>query len=135
MFHNKMELVLEPDIYTPSIDENGNYIDKVPSFSNVTNGIMCPCGSRKGKKYTTHSMFSAHVKTKCHQQWIAELNANRTNYYVENETLKTTIQNQRLIIAKLERDLQNKSMTIDYLTSQILLNKNPKLANEMLKFD
>ena len=28
-----MELVVEPDVYSPSIDENGNYIDKIPSFS------------------------------------------------------------------------------------------------------
>jgi hypothetical protein len=130
-----MELVTESDIYTPSIDEFGNYVDKIPSFVNIKNGIHCPCGSRKGKKYITHSMFSSHLKTKCHQKWIADLNANRTNYYVENESLKTTIQNQRLIIAKMEREIQNKSMTIDYLTSQILLNKNTKLANEMLKFD
>ena len=24
-----MELVIEPDIYTPNIDEHGNYVDKI----------------------------------------------------------------------------------------------------------
>ena len=29
----KMQLVTEPDIYSPSLDELGNYIDKIPSFN------------------------------------------------------------------------------------------------------
>ena len=28
-----MELVIEPDVYSPSIGENGNYVDKIPSFN------------------------------------------------------------------------------------------------------
>ena len=27
-----MELVMEPDLYSPSIDDTGNYVDKIPSF-------------------------------------------------------------------------------------------------------
>ena len=116
------DLVLEPDIYCPSVDDSGNYIDRIPSFHIMKKGVLCPCGSRKDKVYETHTVFSAHIKTKIHQKWLESLNLNKANYYVENENLKNTIYNQRLIIAKLERDLNNRVMTIDYLTQQ--LNKN-----------
>jgi len=130
-----MELVVESDIYVPSIDETGNYVDKVPSFAIAKHGIRCPCGSRKDKVYKNANMFSAHVKTKCHQTWLLNVNTNRANYYLENESLKTTVQNQRIIIAKMEKDLQNKSMTIDYLTGQITQQNKPNVVSDLLNFD
>ena len=46
VYNNKaIELVIEPDIYTPNIDENGNYEDNVLLMSK-TEGIHFPC-SRK----------------------------------------------------------------------------------------
>ena len=30
-----MELVTEPDIYSPSIYELGNYVDKIPAFNTI----------------------------------------------------------------------------------------------------
>ena len=30
--HN-MELVTEPDVYSPSINDMGNYVDKIPAFT------------------------------------------------------------------------------------------------------
>ena len=132
-----MQLVTEPDIYSPSLDELGNYIDKIPSFSLIKYGFRCPCGSRKDKIYQTQSIFSSHVKTKTHQQWLATLNLNKSNYFVENEKLKNTIQNQKLIIAKLERELNNKIMTIDYLTQQLgnMNINNSEVVNNLLDFD
>ena len=127
-----MELVTEPDLYMPSIDNIGNYIDKIPSFNNLKHGIRCPCGSRKDKTYDTHGVFSAHIKTKAHQKWLSNLNLNKANYYIENENLKTTLHNQRLIIAKLEKEVQNKLMTIDYLTKQLVNNNNPI---DLMNFD
>ena len=114
-----MELVVEPDIYSPSINDNGLYVDKVPPFNYIKKGLACPCGSRKDKIYETHSVFVSHTKTKIHQQWLEGLNLNRANFYVELEKSKDVISNQRLIIAKLEKDIHNKIMTIDYLTQQI----------------
>jgi hypothetical protein len=116
-----MELSLTSDVYSPNIDETGNYIDKIPSFNNHKPGISCPCGSRKDKVYANASMFSAHIKTKSHQTWIASLNANKTNHLTENASMKELIHNQRMIIAKLEKDIQVKIMTIDCLTQ--LLSK------------
>lgn len=66
---------------------------------------------------------------------------NKANYYVENESLKNTIYNQRLIIAKLKEDLNNRIMTIDYLTQQLNKNTNTNNTNNtnntinLLEFD
>jgi inner membrane protein involved in colicin E2 resistance len=133
-----MELVTEPDIYSPSIDDMGNYVDKIPSFTIIKKGIQCPCASRKEKIYDKHNVFSQHIKTKHHKKWLQELNTNRANHYIENETLKTTLQNQRLIIANLEKEIQKKTMTIDYLTQQLIQqqqNKNTKQVANLLDFD
>lgn len=130
-----MELATEPDLYAPSLDTLGNFIDKIPSFNNIKYGLLCPCGSRKDKTYDTYSTFSAHTKTKTHQKWLMDLNLNKTNHYTENITLKTTIRNQRLIIAKLEKDVQNKIMTIDYLTQQLVIHANSKSVNDLLGLD
>jgi hypothetical protein len=129
-----MELVTEADLYTPSIDNFGNYIDKTPSFNNLKCGLRCPCGSRKDKTYDTSSAFSTHTKSKTHQKWLDNLNLNKTNYYVENEKLKHTLQDQRMIIAKMDIELQNKNLTIDYLTQQLLGNTG-KTVDNLLNFD
>jgi hypothetical protein len=129
-----MELVLESDIYAPSMDEVGNYVDKIPSFHIIKKGLLCPCGSRKDKLYDTNSTFAAHIKTKTHQKWITCLNLNKINYYMENEKLVDTVQNQRLIIAKLEKDVGNKIMTIDYLTQQLNKNKTCVTVTDLIDF-
>lgn len=129
-----MELVTEPEMYTPSIDSVGNYIDQIPNIKYGI-GIRCSCGSRRDKIYDTYSIFSTHTKTKTHQKWLCNLNLNKANYYVENENLKTTIQNQRMIIAKMDKDLQNKSMTIDYLTQQLTHYTNNNSKTDLLLFD
>jgi hypothetical protein len=131
-----MELVTEPDTYSPSIDDNGNYIDKIPPFASIKHGMRCPCGSRKDKVYETSSIFSQHIKSKAHQKWLQGLNLNKANYYIQNEDLKTTIQQQRIIIAKLEKELQNKIMTIDFLTQQLASKStNQKVVSNLLDFD
>jgi hypothetical protein len=129
-----MEIATQPDIYTPGIDEHGNYVDKTPSFNIMRKGVLCPCGSRKDKAYTNNT-FSSHIKTKIHQKWLSELNVNKSNYYVENEKNKELIQNQRLIIATLEKDLQNQMRTITYLTKQLTIQNQPSKEIDLLDFD
>lgn len=132
----KMELVVEPDFYSPSIDEHGNYIDKIPSFNIIKKGLYCLCGARKDKVYETYSMFATHIKCKNHIKWLEKLNLNKANYYVENEELKIIVNNQKIIIAKLEKDIQTKIMTIDYLTHHCNQNQsNSKTVNNLLDFD
>uniref|UniRef100_A0A6C0IBQ2 Uncharacterized protein n=1 Tax=viral metagenome TaxID=1070528 RepID=A0A6C0IBQ2_9ZZZZ len=131
-----MELATEPDTYCPSIDDIGNYMDKIPSFANIKHGIRCPCGSRKDKVYEKYGIFSQHIKSKAHQKWLQNLNLNKANYYIETEELKTTIQQQRMIIAKLEKEVQNKMMTIDFLTQQLTSkNVNQPVMSNLLDFD
>ena len=130
-----MELVVEPDVYSPSVDNVGNYIDKIPSFNTIKKGLICPCGSRKDKFYDSHSSFSAHIKSKIHQKWLDGLNTNKINYFVENENSKKTIQSQRLIMAQQDKELQNKSLTIDYLTKQLLKMTTVQPVVDLLNLD
>lgn len=129
-----MELIAEPDLYCPSIDSSGNYIDKVPSFNNLKNGLRCPCGSRKDKAYDKHTIFTSHIKTKIHIKWLEGLNLNKTNYYVENEQLKKTIHNQQLIISRLENDRNTQIRTIHHLTELLEQERKPppEVVNNLL---
>jgi hypothetical protein len=124
-----MALVTEPDIYAPSIDEMGNYIDQIPSFNILKHGLYCPCGTRKDKVYDTSAKISTHIKTKGHNKWLSQLNINRANYYVECEKLKETVMNQRRLIAQQEKQINDKELTITYLTKQVnslsIVNKCP----------
>ena len=129
-----MDLITEPDIYSPNIDNNGNYIDKLPSSIIFKNGLRCPCGSRKDKVYDCNSYFYTHIKTKTHQKWLSDINLNKTNFFTENISLKDTLNNQKLIIARLEKDIIIKSKTIDILTQQ-LINKEHKFVPDLLTFD
>jgi hypothetical protein len=136
-----MDLAIEPDYYVPGIDDNGNYVDKIPNFNTIkTDGLLCSCGSRKDKVYRNHTSFSGHIKTKTHQNWLETLNINKKNYFMENKELQDTIHNQRLIIAKLEKDLSNRDFTIDYLTKQIQEiqgsnNYSNIVVNDLIDFD
>ena len=125
-----MELVIEPDIYTPNIDEHGNYVDKI-YILNKNEGIHCSC-SRKDKIYN----FSQHMKTKCHQNWLKTINLNKTNYFMENMELKNTVANQKIIIAKMEKELNSKIIIIDCLSQQLVKESSPpKLVDNLLDFD
>jgi len=134
-----MELVVESDIYTPNIDDNGNYIDKIPSFNNIKNGLRCPCGTRKDKTYDCASYFSSHIKTQTHKKWLSDMNLNKKNHYVENIGLKETVNNQKLIIARLEKEINIKSKTIDYLTQQLVTHDNNNInkisLGDLITFD
>ena len=120
-----MELNLTPDTYTPSVNNEGQYIDSIPI---IKHGLYCLCGSRKDKIYTSTSKFGSHIKTKKHKRWLETLNNNKANFYVELLKAKDTISNQQKIIIDLENSLQKKTLTIDYLTEQ--LNKRPILPTE-----
>lgn len=126
-----MDLIIEPDIYAPSVDEHGSYIDKIPYFQH---GIYCPCGSRKNKNYETPQKLSIHIKSQSHKKWLEGINLNKANYYVECNKLNELVKNQRLIIAQMELDVNNKNRTIDYLTQQLTL-KHSKAVTNLLELD
>lgn len=125
-----MDITTTPDMYTPSVDNNGNYVDHIPV---IKHGLFCPCGSRKDKIYENASKFSSHIKTKIHQKWLIILNDNKANYYMESLKYKEISENQQKIITRFEQQLQQKSLTIDYLTEQLVRNKNiPQNTNSDL---
>ena len=127
---NKMDITLTPDTYTPIVDDNGNYIDSIPI---IKHGLYCLCGSRKDKTYENASKFSAHMKSKAHQKWLSHLNQNKSNYYVEMLKNKEIIENQQKIIAQLDIQLQKKTLTIDYLTEQLMhKTKPPTICADLL---
>ena len=133
-----LDIALEPEIYCPNVDSAGNYIDKIPSSIVLKNGIRCPCGTRQDKSYNTPAKFAVHIKSKKHQQWLGDLNANKLNFYEENIKLKDTVQNQRLIIANFEKSLNTKNLTIEFLTQQLNSKFPPRQiipVGDLIDFD
>uniref|UniRef100_A0A6C0KW69 Uncharacterized protein n=1 Tax=viral metagenome TaxID=1070528 RepID=A0A6C0KW69_9ZZZZ len=129
------DVVMMPDSYYPSLDNNGNYIDNILPLNFKKKGITCPYGSRKDKIYSTQGAFNTHTKSVSHHKWLTNMNLNKANYYIENVKLNDLVQSQRLIIAKLENDLNNRNMTVDYLTQQLNKQSNNKNVNDLLEFD
>ena len=125
-----MELALEPELYTPSVNDDGNYIDNVLNF-NVKSGIVCCCGTRKDKIYNTKSKFISHTKTKTHQQWLKKLNNDKQNYFQKNQNLNKLVNNQKLIISNLQKQLDIKNNLIISLSEKIYDDniKYPKIDN------
>jgi hypothetical protein len=64
------------------------------------------------------------------------MNTNKSNFFLENISLKDTINNQKQIIGKLEKEVQIKLKTIDYLTQQMTMkDANYNTVNNLLDFD
>lgn len=130
-----MDLIIESDIYQPNIDENGNYLDYLPSSSKFKNGFRCSCGTRKEHIFDNRQSFSLHIKTKTHQKWLLDLNYNKLNYFTENIKLNETISNQKMIIAKLQRENDENIKLIAHLTKKIEVKDNPNIIIDLLTFD
>jgi len=130
-----MDLIVDSDIYEPCIDENSNYSDYLPSSNKFKNGLRCPCGTRKEHIFDTRQSFGSHIKTKTHLKWITDLNSNKMNYFTENIKLNETIMNQKLIIAKMQRENDENIKLIAHLTKKIEIKENPNIVVDLLTFD
>jgi hypothetical protein len=130
-----MDLAVEPDIYEPNMDENGNYLDYLPPSSKFKNGLRCHCGARKDHVFDSRASFTGHIKTKTHQKWLADLNLNKMNYFTENIKLQETIANQKIIIAKLQRENDENIKMIAHLSKKIEIKENSHLVPDLLTFD
>ena len=102
-----MELATTPDKYEASINEAGDYIDRMPS---LTNGITCECMNRK-KQTTifTRTQFNSHIKSISHTNYIQMLNNNKNNYYTKCLELTEEVK-------VLKQQLTDAHITIDVLT-------------------
>lgn len=134
-----MSLILEPEIYSPSISNDGSYTDVIPPFAHLPHGLRCPCSNRRDQKYETRPSFVLHTKTAMHQRWLQSLNANRTNHFAELDQAKITIANQKLVIAQLEREVRQMTITIQCLSRQLAAAPQPSAniqpAIDLLDFD
>jgi hypothetical protein len=130
-----MDLAIESDIYEPNIDDNGNYLDYLPTSSKFKNGLRCSCGTRKEHIFDIRQSFSIHIKTKTHQKWLSDLNLNKMNYFTENIKLNETINNQKMIIAKLQRENDENIRFITHLTKKIEMKENSNIVIDLLTFD
>lgn len=124
------DLMLEPEWYSPNVDDSGRYVDKVPHFNVLKSGVRCPCGSRRDKVFSSSATFQTHMKSKIHQKWMEELNLNRLNLYVENVNLKALVDSQKRQIAQYELDVKKRAMTIDLLTMEIMKLKEKEKEKE-----
>jgi hypothetical protein len=133
-----MDLATESDVYCPSVNDLGQYIDKIPSFTNLPDGLRCVCGARRAKVYKSHAVFASHIKTKVHQKWLCEINVSQPNLYKENLEMKQTIRNQQLIISRMDAEMSEQLVTIGYLTKCFnadVVEKNKEKEKEKTRID
>jgi hypothetical protein len=97
------ELATIAEVYTPSVNSEGRYIDCIPANINIS-GARCPCGSTT--VFCTRISFSNHIKTKKHVEWLERVNNENRNYLAENIGLKEQLVQQRKIIASLSNQLE-----------------------------
>jgi hypothetical protein len=119
-----MEITTTPDIYAPTMDDSGNYVDYIPI---IKNGIYCECSLKENP--FDKKQFRQHIKNKSHQKWLFQQNQNKDNHLMELIKHRETVKNQQSIIKNLETQLQTKIFTIDYLTNQITTLMNQKITN------
>ncbi len=115
-----MEITTTPDVYEPSIDESGNYVDNIPKFDNTrkNNGIRCLCANRD-KVFYKRMNFKAHTETKNHQEWLIGLTRSKTNHMVELKKACELIDQQKLIIVQQSQQISQKDQEIAHLYQTI----------------
>ena len=120
---DSMDIVIEPEIYTPNINEHGEYVD-IP----IRLPMICLCGTRKDKVYTV-SNFKKHTHTITHQAWLQKLNAEKFNYYLTSRQLSETVEQQKHILTRLENEIQRNNHHIHYLEGKIKELTTPVMTN------
>ena len=111
-----MEKVVAIEEYVPSIDASGKYFDYVGSW---THSIKCLCGGRGECVYETKAKFTAHCRTKCHQEWLSVLTKSNKNYYKEVIELRKLTEEQTQLITKLSNGLSAKTLAFDSLLARL----------------
>jgi len=130
-----MDLIADPDIYEPIMNEQSNYVDYFPPSSKFKNGLRCACGTRKEHVFDSRQSFASHTKTKTHQKWLTDLNNNKMNYFSENIKLNETITTQKMVIAKLQRENDEYVRLIAHLTKKIERKENTDIVIDLISFD
>ena len=133
------ELSTQPTQYGLSVDENGNYIDKLPPHSEIIRGVRCNCSTRS-TVFTTKQSLNNHFKSVTHQNWIETQNRNKENHLRELLELRELSKQQVLLIAerdqkiiKLEKTIREKDIAIRTLSS--LLHTAPEPTEDINLLD
>jgi hypothetical protein len=109
-----MEVVLTPDVYQLSTDDDGNFYD---SISYIKNPVTCPCGTRTNKSFTRKTM-AGHIKCKTHKSWVNEQNSNKGNILADNYEKTELIKTQQEIINKLNSENRELCRKLQILESK-----------------
>jgi hypothetical protein len=67
--------------------------------------------------------------------WLQQLNNNKANYYAKLIKAEEIIEQQKLLLVKLENQIQTKSLTIDFLTNQLVNNTANNQSIDLLDID
>ena len=116
-----MSLIVEPDLYTPGVSDEGNYVDHIPPGSHFQRGMRCPCSNAE-KCYSSRASFVSHTKTASHQRWLLHINSNRANYLKELEEARKLIDQQKRIIAQLEHEVSGLTVAIQTISRQSVVS-------------
>jgi hypothetical protein len=128
-----MELTLEPEIYAPSINEYGNYVDN-PGTGAAFRPLRCACGCRRDQLYKTIASFKSHIKSQCHISWLEDQNNNKQNHLVNASNNAELLNQQRLQIARMSLDVEQKNHHIGLMTKRITELEN-KAKSHIFKLD
>ena len=120
-----MEIATLPDNYSPSVNTDGDFYDSIPPNAVfATGGIRCGCGARKDKVYTSRQQFVAHTNTKTHAAWLKSLSANKTNFRDKYLEADQVVKSQKIVIAKLQREVERLKITIYTLSQEMTQLRN-----------
>jgi hypothetical protein len=112
-----MEVSLLQDKYMPVLDDTGNYVDSVPYCDISKAGMVCTC---TGTVFYNKSSIKTHFKTIRHQSWLKEMNSNKYNIFIENDIAKELCEQQKKIIAGLQKEISRKDFEIKLLTEKLM---------------
>ena len=100
-----MALALEAELYAPNRDDQGKYIDFVPSLCLLKHGIKCVCGSRKDQTFYATGPFKKHLQCQKHKAWLKMKNLEPQNDIKIIHEHEKTIKNQQILIHELNQEI------------------------------
>ena len=108
------DLAVTPDQYSPVLNSNGEYSDALP-YGSTNSHWYCPCSYGHAFK---RSALTAHFRSKKHQRWLSNMNANRDNHLTQFIEAQTTIKSQTRIIAEQQKAVscaQNRAAGLEHI--------------------
>jgi hypothetical protein len=67
--------------------------------------------------------------------WLANLNRNKGNLYVENEANKALVKDQHRIIADMDAEIRRKTANVDILLAQLTATRTYTETANLLDID